>query len=164
MQRDEIGTRQKLVQLHLLRTEILRALRCEEGIEGHDLHAKAKRTVHDNRTDIAAPDDAEHLAGDFNAHEAVLFPLRSAGRSVGFRQLASQRHHHGNGVLSSGDRVTEGRVHHDDALGGRRRDIDIVDPDPGAPDHLEIGRRRNDLLSHLGRRADRQPVILPDIA
>ena len=39
-------------------------------------------------------------------------------------------------VLGGGDGVAERRVHDDDALGGRRLDVDVVDADAGAADHL----------------------------
>jgi hypothetical protein len=65
-------------------------------------------------------------------------------------------------VLGGGDRVAEGRVHDDDAAARGGRDVDIVDADAGAADHLEIGRSRNQLLGRLGGRADGETVILAD--
>ncbi len=41
-------------------------------------------------------------------------------------------------------------------------DVDIVDADAGAADHLEVGRRVDDLLGDLGRGADREAIILAD--
>ena len=96
------------------------------------------RAVGDDRADIAAADDAERLAGDLDAHEAVLLPLAGLGRGVGLRDLARQREHQRDGVFGGGDRIAERRVHHDDAARRRRRDVDIVDADAGAADHLEV--------------------------
>ena len=42
-----------------------------------------------------------------------------------------------DGVLGGGDRVAEGGVHHHDAGGGGGGDVDIVDADAGAADHLQ---------------------------
>ena len=42
--------------------------------------------VGDDRADIAAADDAERLAGDLDAHEAVLLPLAGLRRGVGLRE------------------------------------------------------------------------------
>jgi hypothetical protein len=50
----------------------------------------------------------------------------------------AEREHHGDGVLGRGDRVAEGRVHHDHAPRRRGFDIDVVDADAGAADDLEI--------------------------
>ncbi len=120
------------------------------------------RAVGDDRADIAGADEAERLVGDLDAHEAVLLPLAGAGRGVGLGELAGERHHHRDGVLGGGDRIAEGRVHHDDALLGRSRDIDIVDADAGAADDLEVLGRRDDLLGDLGGRADGEAIIVAD--
>ena len=47
-------------------------------------------------------------------------------------------------------------------LRGRRRDVDIVDADAGASDHLQPRRRLKQLGGDLGGRADRQAVIVAD--
>src|SRR5262245_28589101 len=61
-------------------------------------------------------------------------------------------------MLGGGDRVAERRVHYNDALGGGRRDVDIVDPDAGAPDHLEAFGALENLRRDLGGGADGEPV------
>ena len=58
---------------------------------------------------------------------------------------ARQREHQRDRVLGGGDRIAERRVHHDDALGGRRRNVDVVDADAGAADHLQALRLLQDL-------------------
>ena len=84
------------------------------------------------------------------------------GRSAGLGNLPRQREHHGDGVLGGGDGVAVRRVHHHDAARGGRFEIDVVDADAGAADHLEIGRRVQQLLRHLGGGAHRQPVVRRD--
>ncbi len=66
-------------------------------------------------------------------------------------------------MFGRGDRVTERRVHHDDAFGGRRCEVDIVDPDAGATDHLETLGLVEDLGRDLGRGAHREAVELADV-
>ena len=132
------------------------------GIEGDDLHLEADRALGDDRADIAAADDAERLAGDLDAHEAVLLPLAGLGRGVGGGELAGDGEHQGDGMLGGGDRIAEGRVHHDDALRGRRRHVDIVDADAGAADDAELRRGGEHLVADLGRRADGEAVIVAD--
>ena len=119
-------------------------------------------TIGNDRADIAAADDAQRLVGDLDAHEAVLLPLAGLRRGVGLRDLAGEREHQRDGVLGGGDRVAERRVHHDHALGGGGRDIDVVDADAGAADHLEVLGLLQELGGDLGGRADRQPVELAD--
>ncbi len=62
------------------------------------------------------------------------------------------------------DRIAERRVHHDDAPGGRRREIDVVDADAGASDHPELLGAVEDFFGHLGGGPDRQPVVVLDRA
>src|SRR5258708_10837150 len=61
-------------------------------------------------------------------------------------------------MFGGGDRIAEGRVHHDDTLGGGGRDIDVVDPNAGAADHFEVLRLLQNLRRHFGGRADRKTV------
>ncbi len=116
------------------------------------------RAVGDDRADIAAADDAQRLAGDLDAHEAVLLPLAGLGGGVGLRNLPRQREHQRDGVLGGGDRIAERRVHHDHALGGGGRDVDVVDADAGAADHLEVLGLLQELGGDLGGRADGEAV------
>ena len=88
--------------------------------------------------------------------------LPGLGRGVGGGQLAGEREHQGDGMLGGGDRIAERRVHHDHAARGRGRDVDIVDADAGAADHLEVGRGVEQLGGDLGRRADGEAVIVAD--
>ena len=120
------------------------------------------RAIGDDRADIAAADDAERLAGDLDAHEAVLLPLAGLGGDIGLRDLARQRQHQRDRMLGGRDRIAERRVHHDDALGGRRRNVDIVDADAGAADHLEVLRLLEDLGRDLGGGADGETVEVAD--
>ena len=116
----------------------------------------------DDRADVAAADDAERLAGQLDAHEAVLFPFARLGRGVGRRDLAGEREHQRDGMLGGGDRIAEGRVHHDDAARRRGGNVDVVDADAGAADDLQLRRALEQLGGDLGRGADRQAVIVAD--
>ena len=118
--------------------------------------------VGDDRADIAAADDAEHLAGDLDAHEAVLFPFAGLRRRIGGGNLPGEGEHQCHGMFGRRDRIAERRIHHDDASRGRRRNIDIVDADAGAADDLQIGGLFEHLGRDLGRRTDGEPVIIAD--
>ena len=142
VQRDEIGAAEDVVELDLLDADLDRPLRRQERIEGDDLHLEAERPVGDDRADIAAADDAQRLVEELDAHEAVLLPLAGMGRGIGLGDLAGQRHHQRDRVLGRGDGVAEGRVHHDDAARRGGGNVDIVDADAGAADHLEIASPR----------------------
>jgi hypothetical protein len=120
VQRDEIGAREQLVELDLLDAEFRARAPGRNGSKAMTCIFRPTPRGRDDRADIAAADDAERLAGDLDAHEAVLLPLAGLGRGVGLRDLAREREHHRDGVLGGGDRIAEGRVHHDDAARARR--------------------------------------------
>jgi len=61
-------------------------------------------------------------------------------------------------MFGGGDRIAERRIHDDDAAGGSRRNIDVVDADAGAPDHFEVLGLIQKLARNLGRGADRQSI------
>ena len=162
VQRDHVGDGQQLVQLDLLDADPARMFRGQERVEPDHLHLQPLRPVGDDRPDIAAADDAQRLAGDLGPHEARLFPFAGLGRFVRRRNLPCQREDHADGVLRRGDRVAEGRIHHHHAARRGGRNIDIVDPDAGPPDNLEIWRGRQNIRRHLGGGADGEAVIIAD--
>ncbi len=104
------------------------------------MHMQADRALGDDRPDIAAADDAEHLAGDLDPHEAVLFPFAGLGRDIGLGNLPGEREHHSDRMFGGGDGIAERRIHHDNPLRRGGGNIDIVDADPGATDHFQFDR------------------------
>src|SRR5690606_17270950 len=126
---------------------------------GDDLHAQALRAAGDDRTDVARADEAQRLAGDFDAHEVILRPLTDLGATVCSRDLPGKRHDHRNRVFGSRDRVTERGVHHHHALAAGVRDIDVVDTDTGAANHLQVGGGVDDFLGDLGGRTDGEAIV-----
>jgi hypothetical protein len=162
VQTDEIGAGQKLVEGHLLDPQFRGPVLAQVGVEGDDPHFQPLGPVGDHRSDIAAADDAQHLARDLDPHEAGFFPLPGMGRGIGQGNVAGQGQQHGDGVLRRGDGIAERRVHHHDALGRGRVQIDIVDADPGTADDLQIFGGLDNRAAHLGRRTHGQAVIVPD--
>ena len=162
VQRDEIGAAQQVVELDLLHAQLHGALGREEGIEGDHLHLEADGAVGDDGADVAAADHAQRLGVELDAQELRLLPLAGLGGAVGLGDLAGERHHQRDGVLGGGDGIAEGRVHDDDALGGGGPDVDVVDADAGAADHLQLGGGGDDLLGGLGGGADGEAVVVAD--
>src|SRR5205085_9160 len=109
----------------------------------------------DDRADIAAANDTERLPEQLDPEKTRFLPFAGLGRPICHRDLAGQRKHHCDRVFGCSDRIAVGRIHDNDAALGCRRDIDIVDPDAGAADDLEIARRVEALLYQAALAASR---------
>ncbi len=162
MQRDEVGALEEVFEFDLLDADVLGAFRRQERIERDHFHAKTERAVGNDRTDVAAADHAQRLAGDLDPHEAVLLPLAGLGGSIGLGNFARQCQHQGNRVFGRGDRIAERGVHHDDPLRRRGGNLHIVDTDPGASDHFQPLRLLQDFRGGLGRGTDREAIVIAD--
>ena len=164
VQRDDVRAGEEVVQFDLLHPDFHRALVAEKRVIGEHAHLEADAARGDDRSDIAAADDPERLAGDLDAHEAVLLPLARLCRRVGGRNLPRQREHQRNGVFGGRDRIAERRIHDDHAARGRGGDVDVVDADARAPDDLQLRCALEQFGRDLRRRTNREPVIVADDA
>ena len=72
---------------------------------------------------------------------------------VRLRDVASLREQERHRVLGRADRVGLRRVHDHDPAAGGGLDVDVVDADAGAGDHLEARRRLEDLGGHAASRS-----------
>ena len=70
--------------------------------------------------------------------------------------------HHCNRVFRGGDHVAEGGVHHDDTLFRGRILVDVVRPDAGPRNHLQVGRVCENLVGYFRCGPDREPIIVAD--
>ncbi len=154
--------RQQLVELDLLDAELDGALLRQEGVEGDDLHLQADGAVGDDRADIAAADHAERLAGDLDAHEAVLLPLAGLGRGVGGGSWRASANIMAMACSAVVIELPKGVFITMMPRRGGRRHVDVVDADAGAADDLEVRRGGEQLVGDLGGRADGEAVVVAD--
>ena len=159
MDRDNIGASHQLTKLDPFDTKFPCTLGRQERIVDDHPHAQPLGTASDDRADIAAADQAQHFAGKLDADKTGFLPLALAHGTVGGRDLARQRHHHGDRVLGRRDGVAERRVHHNDAALGGRRHVDIVDANAGASDDLEVFSGGDHLRRRFGRGTHRKTII-----
>ena len=137
MQRQEVGTREHLVEGSGLDAELAKALGCDERVVGDHLHLQAERPAGDLAADAAEPEHAEHLVGELDP--APLRPLPAALDEcrVRLRDVSREGEEQADRVLGRRDDVRLGRVRDDDAPARRRIDVDVVDTDARAADHLQ---------------------------
>ena len=137
--RDEVGLRVDVgAGLGLLDAQLAVALGAHERVVGDDAHAEAAGAGGDELADAAEPEHAEHLLVDLDAAELRALPLARGQRAVRLRDVAREREHQRHGVLRGRDDVRLRRVGDDDAALGGRLDVDVVDADAGAADHLQV--------------------------
>ncbi len=136
---DEVGLAVDVAaRLGLLDAELAEALGGDERVEGEHAHAEALGAGGDELADAAEAEDAERLLVDLDAAELRALPLAGGEAGVRLRDVARQRQHQRDGVLRGGDDVRLRRVGDDDPALGGRLDVDVVDPDAGAADDLEV--------------------------
>ena len=74
------------------------------------MHAERDRAPRDLRADLAEADDAERLAGHFDALESTALPPTRLDGPIGGRNLPRQRQEHGERVLRRRDGVGARRM------------------------------------------------------
>ena len=129
---------EQLVEGQQLHAELLRAGRGDVRVVGDDLGAERLQAGGDERADAAEADDADGLLVELDARVLRALPLPLRERAVGGRDVAGEAQDVADGQLGGRDDVRGRRVDDHDAGGGRRLDVDVVEPDAGARDDLEL--------------------------
>ena len=82
------------------------------------------------------------------------FHSPALSEAMRLRHVAGDREQQRDGVLGGADDVRLRRVDHHDAAAGRGLDVDVVEPDAGPGDHLQLRRGSERLGVDRGRAAD----------
>jgi hypothetical protein len=158
---NEVGLRERFIELGGLDAEVLGALGAQVGIVRHDAHADRAGDAGYDRADLAQSHYAEGLPGELGAGERLLVPLARLHARVCRGDVTGHRHHHRERVLGRRGDVPERRVHDDHALRGRGRDVYVVHPDARAADKAKLARSLDHARGDLGRASDDYAVVLP---
>ena len=139
MEREEVGARRapRRRVSRPLDAELAEALLRDERVVGDDAHPEAERAARDLLADAAEAEHAERLAGQLDAAAARALPAALLQRGVGLRDVARERDQQADRVLGGRDDGRLGRVRDHDAAPRRGLDVDVVDSDAGAADHLQ---------------------------
>ena len=89
-------------------------------------------------------------------------PATLLQRRVGLRDVARERDDQADRLLGGRDDRRLGRVRDDDPAPRRRLDVDVVDTDAGAADHLQVRRALDQVGRELRRRANHDRVVAVD--
>ena len=160
VQREEVGGRVDLLRrLDALGAELAEALGRDVRVVGDDAHPEPERAARDLLADPAEAEHAERLAGELDAAVRAALPAALLERGVRLRDVARERDEEADRVLGGGDDRRLRRVRDDDPAPRRRVDVDVVDADARAADHLQARRRarsgRRSAWSRSGRRSRR---------
>ena len=158
----DVGAAHHLVELDALDLEARGGLFRQIGIVDDHLHAEALGPGHDEAADVARPEDAEGPVVELHPLKLLLLPLSGLHRGRGLRDVPREGDDQRDRVLRRRDVVAFGRVDDDDAVLGRRVDVDVVHTDPGATDDPEVLRGGEHVARHLRARADGQAVDVGD--
>jgi hypothetical protein len=163
--RDEVGLHEeRLERRHELDAHLLGAVLRDVRVERDDPHPEPRRAPGDERAHAPDPDDPERLALQLDALPLGSLPLAGLERSVGLGDVPRLREHERERVLGGRDDVRLRRVddHHASTRGGL--DVDVVEPDPRARDHLQVLARLDHVRRDLGLRAHDERVVRRDDA
>src|SRR5581483_4247453 len=162
VEREEVGARKHLVERPAFDAELAEAIRRDERVVRQHLHLEGERTAGDEAADAPETEHAERLVGELDAAPLGALPAAVAERGVRLRDVPCERQQQAERVLGGRQGVRLGRVGDDDAAARRRVDVDVVDADTGAADHLQVRRRGDHLRGDLRRRPDDQRVVAAD--
>ena len=109
-------------------------------------------------TDASETQNAQGLAAQLGALQALLLPLAGVHGAVGGRQLARERKHEADGELGDGDRVGTRGVHDHDAAARGGFSIDVVDTDAGSADDTQPGSLFHQSVVGLNRGANDERI------
>ena len=145
-----------------LDARLAEAVVADERVVADDAHAEPERAARDLLADPAEAEHGERLAGELDAAPARALPGALLQRGVRLRDVAREGDEEADRLLGRGDDGRVGRVRDDDPAPGRRVDVDVVDADPGAADHLQPVGALDQLGGQLRRRADDDRVVVAD--
>src|SRR4029450_11282719 len=78
---------------------------------------------------------AQRFVVELNTFEILFVPILAANVSVRLWNLARRRKQQRKRMLSRGNRISTGRIQHNDAAASGRLNVDGVHPHPSSPDH-----------------------------
>jgi hypothetical protein len=148
--------------LDTLDAELTEAVRRDERVVCDDAHPKPCRPAGDLLPDAAEAEHAESLVGQLDAAVGLALPSPLLERRVGLRNVTGQGDEQADRVLRGRDDGRFRCVRDDDAASRGGVDVDVVDPDPRAADHLQSVGALDYVGGQLCRGSDHDRVVARD--
>ena len=130
-------------RLDALDAELAKALRRDERVVGDDAHPEPSGAPRDLLADAPETEHAERLPGELDAAVRLALPAALLQRRVRLRDVARERDEQPDRVLRRGDDRRLRRVRDHDPAPRRSFDVDVVDADARAADHLQTSMPRS---------------------
>ena len=140
--------------------EIFRVFFGDKRVGGEDVHSHPEGIGGDPAADLAEADHAKRLVKDLDPFERFFVPDAGLQFTVRLRDHPRHGEEHRPGVFGGGDGVPFGGIDDDHAVLGGGREVDVVDPYPGAADDLQVLSRFDDLRGSSRLGTDDQGVVL----
>ena len=134
--------------LDKLNAEFLRAFFRQERVIAPDVHAERFGAFGDFAADPAHAENAQHFVAQLDAEERFAVPFAADRFQVGLRDMAGDRHHHGESMLAGRDGVAVRRIDDDNAASRCGFQIDVVDADACASDDFKLFAGFHDAGGH----------------
>ncbi len=163
MEADVVGDLAHAVEGEQLNAERRRDGLGDERVVRDNIHAERAPAGRHFLTDSSEAAEAERLAPQFGAGQLLLVPHAALHGRVGGRHRSGERQHQRQRMFSDAHAVAARGVHHEDAAGTGRRQIDVVDPGTGAGNHPKFWRCREQALVNFGRAANDERVGIGQI-
>ena len=163
MERDDVGRGEQLLhRVGLLDAEVPEAIDADERVVRDDRHPEPERAAGDLLADPPEADHAERLPGDLDPAPPGALPPTVLESGVGLRDVPREREDQPDRLLRRRDDRRLRRVRDDDPASRRGGDVDVVDPDARAADHLQPVGALDHALREPRRRPDHDPVVAVD--
>ena len=158
----EVGLLEEHVEVDQADPHLGGATGLHVGVVGNDLHAEGAQPLRDEDADPTQSDDADGLLVELDPGVLRPLPLPLAQGRMCRADVPGGGEHEGDGELRGTDDVGGRRVDDHDPVHGGRADVDVVEPDSRAGDHLEPAGSRQGFGIDLGGGADQERVGVGD--
>ena len=138
MEAHVIGPRQQCIKGDGFRISLLDDLWCHEWVVGEDVHFEPEAQPGEDAANGSETDHADAFTRKLCPDEIGRLPLAGTHRAIGLREVAAQRKEMRKRKFGGRCCIGIGRVQDDDATFRSGGDVDIINPDAGATDDLQL--------------------------